>query len=158
MRIVVCGGRKYGKIPDWVWGKPVLFTGESFTIDGVRYNVEYENPVYIDACRRAGSERRRLYDVLDSWYRKYGQDLKIATGGAPGADILALRWAHEKKLKSVTFIAEWSRLGRAAGPIRNRRMLDEFKPDLVIAFPGGTGTEGLVNEAKARKIPVVRVR
>ena len=41
-------------------------------------------------------------------------------------------------------MAEWHRLGRKAGPIRNQRMLDEGKPDLVVAFPGGTGTAGMV--------------
>jgi hypothetical protein len=41
-------------------------------------------------------------------------------------------------------MAEWERLGRKAGPIRNQRMLEEGKPDLVVAFPGGTGTAGMM--------------
>jgi hypothetical protein len=31
---------------------------------------------------------------------------------------------------------EWDELGKKAGPLRNQRMLDEGKPDLVVAFPG----------------------
>lgn len=158
MKIVVCGGRKYGKMPDWVGQRPLLPDGHYVNADGEKVFLDKENPKYIDACRKAGFERRNLYDVLDSWYWKYRKDLEIATGGAPGADRLAQRWAEEKKLVPVIYVAEWGRLGKAAGPIRNRRMLDEFKPDLVVAFPGGTGTEGCVNEARARKIPVVRVR
>lgn len=30
--------------------------------------------------------------------------------------------------------------GKAAGAIRNQQMLDEGKPDLVVAFKGGRGT------------------
>lgn len=44
--------------------------------------------------------------------------------------------------------------GKAAGPIRNQRMLDEGKPDLVVAFPGGRGTADMVRRAKAAGVPV----
>lgn len=54
------------------------------------------------------------------------------------------------------FPADWERNGRAAGPIRNRQMLDG-KPDLVIAFPGGKGTADMVAEAKRRGIAVREV-
>lgn len=52
-------------------------------------------------------------------------------------------------------MAEWDRLGRKAGPIRNQRMLDEGKPALVIAFPGGTGTAGMVAIARKGRVPVI---
>jgi hypothetical protein len=29
---------------------------------------------------------------------------------------------------------KWDELGKKAGPLRNQRMLDEGKPDLVVAF------------------------
>jgi hypothetical protein len=37
--------------------------------------------------------------------------------------------------------------GRAAGPRRNQRMLEDFRPDLVVAFPGGRGTAYMVRRA-----------
>ncbi len=37
----------------------------------------------------------------------------------------------------MTFPADREKHGRAAGPIRNKQMLEEGKPDLVAAFPGG---------------------
>ena len=46
--------------------------------------------------------------------------------------------------------------GKAAGPERNRRMLDTFKPDGVIAFPGGRGTADCCRAADERAIPVWR--
>ena len=40
--------------------------------------------------------------------------------------------------------------GNAAGPIRNQRMLDHGKPDIVVAFPGGSGTADMVKLSRGR--------
>jgi len=61
----------------------------------------------------------------------------IITGGARGADRLAEDYAVERGIPVRIFRAEWHRLGRAAGPVRNQVMLDEAAPDLVLALPGG---------------------
>jgi UDP-N-acetylmuramoylalanine-D-glutamate ligase len=47
--------------------------------------------------------------------------------------------------------------GRSADPIRNRRTLDEGKPDLVVAFPGGRGTAHMVSQARAAGVRVIEV-
>jgi len=52
-------------------------------------------------------------------------------------------------------MANWAELGRKAGPIRNQQMLDEGKPNLVVAFPGGRGTADIVRRARAAGIEVV---
>jgi ABC-type Fe3+-hydroxamate transport system substrate-binding protein len=36
-------------------------------------------------------------------------------------------------------------------------MLNEGKPDLVIAFPGGKGTQMMINLAESAGIPVVKI-
>lgn len=69
-------------------------------------------------------------------------------GGAPGADLHARMWAAERKFSWHTEKAKWNVYGRAAGPIRNGVMLD-MKPDIVIAFPGGDGTQDMVDQTKA---------
>jgi hypothetical protein len=82
---------------------------------------------------------------------------EIIEGGAPGADKLSRFEALKLDMKVTEFPAEWKKYGRAAGPIRNRKMLDE-KPDLVIAFhpdlSQSRGTADTVREAKRRGIPV----
>ena len=55
------------------------------------------------------------------------------------------------------FPAKWNRYGASAGPIRNQQMLDEGKPDLVIAFPGGRGTADMVRRAELAGLRVIRV-
>lgn len=59
---------------------------------------------------------------------------EMCAGGASGADYFAKAYAEENKIPFREFKAEWSEHGNSAGPIRNQRMLDEFKPDLVVAF------------------------
>lgn len=79
----------------------------------------------------------------------------VIEGGARGADTLAREAAVELGIEVREYGADWERFGRAAGPIRNRRMLDE-KPDLVIAFHDNIskskGTADTLREAKRRGI------
>ena len=85
----------------------------------------------------------------------------IIEGGAKGADTLAWKWARHFLGKgseySVQFRARWDMHGKAAGPIRNKQMLDEGKPDLVISFPGGRGTANMIKQAKAAGVEVMEV-
>ncbi len=37
------------------------------------------------------------------------------------------------------FPAAWDKYGKAAGPIRNQQMIDEGRPDFVIAFHSNVG-------------------
>jgi hypothetical protein len=106
---------------------------------------------------------RRYSDALTlgSWLGGIQRDhgiTEIIQGGATGADFLACRFADFKNIPVRTFTAEWDRFGKAAGPIRNRRMLEEGNPDLVVAFPGGTGTADMVSRARAANIKVIEVK
>lgn len=84
--------------------------------------------------------------------------LCIIEGGARGADYLAAQWSAKRELSEhARFSADWALYGKAAGPIRNQRMLDEGKPDLVVAFPGGTGTADMVRRATAAGIEIIEV-
>ena len=102
-------------------------------------------------------DRLVLYAVLDRLNATRGFAVVIA-GGARGADTLAAEWAGERGVPAEVYMAEWGRLGRKAGPIRNRRMLDEGRPDLVVAFPGGKGTAGMIALARAAGCEVIVTR
>jgi hypothetical protein len=81
----------------------------------------------------------------------------LISGAATGADTLAVRWARAWNVPVVEYPAQWERLGRMAGPVRNRKMLEEGRPDFVIAFPGGRGTAHMVQIARASGVPVLEV-
>jgi YspA, cpYpsA-related SLOG family len=95
----------------------------------------------------------KVYDTLNS-LSVYGQIVEVIEGGATGADAWAGNWAEQKKIKHTVFLADWEKHGKNAGPIRNRQMLEEGKPDLVIAFPGGKGTANMVKLAKDAGVQV----
>ena len=82
-------------------------------------------------------------------------------GGARGADRTIGRAAHQLGWPVEVLPADWRRHGRAAGPIRNRELLElaisraealssaaATVSVLVVAFPGGAGTASLVREAR----------
>ncbi len=81
----------------------------------------------------------------------------VIHGGASGADTLAGRWAEQRGFQVCIFPADWRRHGKAAGPIRNAAMLEHGRPDLVVAFPGGSGTADMVRKARAAKVQVREV-
>jgi hypothetical protein len=104
---------------------------------------------------REYKDRRFLWSILDGIGPPAVSE--IISGMARGADAFAAEWARRFGFKLHEFHADWAAHGRAAGPIRNQRMIDEGKPDLVIAFPGGRGTADMVRRAKAAGIPVREV-
>jgi len=82
---------------------------------------------------------------------------EIAEGGATGADTMAAAWAWRNGRPRRTYKANWELYGRSAGPRRNAEMLADFKPDAVVAFPGGKGTQNMIDQARRRGVPVIEV-
>ena len=83
-------------------------------------------------------------------------------GGARGADPAIGRAAQQLGWSALVMPAEWRLHGRAAGPIRNRELLEQaiaravahsspgsLASVLVVAFPGGAGTASLVRKPAA---------
>jgi hypothetical protein len=87
------------------------------------------------------------------------EPIAVITGGARGADTFADLSAIELGYESIIVRADWAKYGKAAGPIRNRQMLDlepDLEPDLVVGFGRGRGTDDCCGEAERRGIPVKR--
>tara|TARA_Y100000310_G_scaffold244963_1_gene249880 strand:+ start:4034 stop:4294 length:261 start_codon:yes stop_codon:yes gene_type:complete len=75
-----------------------------------------------------------------------------------GADQMARQVCTELGIKVERFPADWHLYGRAAGVLRNQQMLDEGKPDLVLAFhdelESSKGTADMVRRAKKAGVEV----
>ena len=99
------------------------------------------------------ADEKRVLSALKSVQDKRGLDCVIQ-GGAPGADQLAGAAGESIGVPVEVFPADWKTHGRKAGPLRNQRMLEEGRPDGVIAFPGGSGTKDMVRRARAAGLPV----
>ena len=129
MRVLVCGGRRWG------WA---------------RYDASKTLQML------AAAQRRQTYAVLDSIHEQGAIDVVI-NGDAKGADRLSSQWAGERDVEIVRFPADWGTHGRAAGPIRNEEMLRVGRPDIVVAFPGGHGTANMIGQALDANVEVLNV-
>jgi hypothetical protein len=80
----------------------------------------------------------------------------VVHGAATGADSLGQAWALSKEISEIPYPAEWDKFKRAAGPIRNAKMLRENEDiELVVAFPGGSGTGNMRIKAERAGIEVI---
>lgn len=104
------------------------------------------------------SDKAALFKCLDQMAATHGID-RILHGDALGADRMAGEWAclQIPMVHSFVWRADWHAQGRSAGPIRNQRMLDDGKPDIVVACTGGRGTADMVRRAETAGVPVIRV-
>ena len=79
-------------------------------------------------------------------------NIEIVSGHAGGADRLGELYAVEHDLNYVIFPADWDKLGRKAGPIRNSQMLRyamEQQPMLIAFWDGKSrGTGDTVTKAR----------
>jgi hypothetical protein len=84
------------------------------------------------------------------------KDVVVIHGAARGADRLAGEIAEAAGIPVLNFPADWATHGKRAGFIRNQQMLDEGKPTLVLAMPGGTGTADMIRRSKAAGLKVIQ--
>ncbi len=124
-------------------------------------------PIRILICGgRTFSKLARLRYVVESLIRNQlaaaGLDSQldfdqvwVVHGNAIGADRLAGATALALGCTVIAVPANWWKYPKAGGPIRNQRMLDQFEPNVVLAFSGGKGTANMVELARKRKIDVI---
>jgi hypothetical protein len=99
-----------------------------------------------------------IFSLLSGLECEYGE-VYVIQGGAKGADAEAGDWVLCGHRDQAVFYADWDQCGRAAGPIRNKRMLEDGRPDVVLAFTTKPlaetkGTRNMVNQAVEAGLPV----
>ena len=86
----------------------------------------------------------------------------IIHGAARGADKLTGEIADTLGLEVESYPANWNKFGKAAGVIRNKQMLDEGKPDMVVYFhrnlKESKGTRNMVQQSVEAGLPVFNGR
>ncbi len=142
MRVLVCGGRAYGIVPNAVDQnlRPYAVVGG----------------IDVKTAEQAEAEKNHMTWVLDRVHFNQPID-ELIHGGAAGADSLAGEWAKANNVPVTIFPADWKKYGKLAGYVRNQQMANTH-PDLCIAFPGGKGTENMVNVAGKEAIKVMSIK
>lgn len=104
-------------------------------------------------------DKDEVFRVLDAYHARIGPDMLVISGGATGADEWARQWAVSRRVDHHIMYARWDLEGKAAGPIRNRRMAKK-KPKLVLAFSKdfdkSRGTSDMIRVAEKLNIRVKR--
>ena len=96
----------------------------------------------------------KCYEILSPYIEK-GDKIVIREGGACGADTLAGRFALENNFDIEIYEADWSKLGKKAGFIRNIEMVEGSRggqpADILISFNMGTpGTIHTINYMRSK--------
>lgn len=94
------------------------------------------------------AELVELHEILEA-----NDITTVRTGGAKGVDdavheFIQGIWERQR------MPADWKAHGRYAGPKRNQAMIDAGDVVLVIAWPGGRGTENMRSLAQRARIPI----
>lgn len=98
-------------------------------------------------------DRALCYDHIEHFIGEHADEvIEIVSGHARGADTFAEDYAAANGLRCKVFAAEWDRYGRAAGPIRNRQMMQYASEEngAVLAFWDGKskGTKNMIGQAQ----------
>lgn len=128
--VLVCGGRDYGWMTD----------PDTFERVINREEITALHDVLTDLHRN-----RRFTLLISGWNEK---DEK-------GADYLAAQWANNASVLYQAYPADWARLKKSAGWVRNHQMLVEGRPNLVVAFKGGRGTKNMIDISRKAGVEVV---
>ncbi len=123
------------------------------------------------------NDRDFIHNTLCDLDAERGPITCVIHGCATGADHEGMIWAQMmasipgRTITQAPFAAEWDNIDAPgavvknrrgggqynvlAGFWRNQRMIDEGKPDLVLAFPGGNGTADTIARARKAGIEVI---
>ncbi len=114
---------------------------------------------------RNWTDKRRIGRYLDTLMDEEGYEashITIIHGACKGADYHAGMEAKGRGMNVLEFPAKWSSLGLAAGPKRNQQMLDEGKPDRIVAFheniTSSKGTKDMVTRSEIAGLPVTIIK
>ena len=156
MRVLVCGSR------DWA-------TGDMKT-----------DPWYPEEpqCDTGSIEYQLVENMLTGLAKGFIPRMEVLIeGAAPGADSCAWHWVerfnriedihgYNTRIEHLHYPAQWfdedGEFRKWAGPERNKIMLEDGRPDLVLAFSNdlenSRGTSHMVKIAKEAGIEVVNIR
>ncbi len=134
------------------------------TIDDELAELEAKRAVICAEMGKLYEQSAALYDQCQK-LREEIAERELAKSGQPNWPFLLEEQnsmvtykALDNRVPFEAFEARWNTYhGNRAGNVRNARMLREGRPDLVIAFEGGSGTQDMICKTLAAGIPVLVV-
>lgn len=98
-------------------------------------------------------DHRLIWDRLDQVQAKH-PDMVLLHGGSPkGAELIAAKWATNRRVPQVAFKPDWSKHAKSA-PFKRNDLILTMMPIGVIVFPGTGIQDNLGDKARRMGIPV----
>jgi hypothetical protein len=101
------------------------------------------------------NDHRLIWARLDQVHAKHPGMVLLHGGSPKGAELIAAKWADNRKVPQIAFKPDWTKHGKAAPFKRNDAMLDVL-PVGVLVFPGTGIQENLGDKARKLGIPVMK--
>lgn len=79
----------------------------------------------------------------------------VIHGSSGRLGTIAEEWGRAQHLHVVRYPANWRAFGKRGGVIRNAFMLEDSRPDLVLALPGGSDTRDLIARVQCARVPII---
>jgi predicted RNA methylase len=99
------------------------------------------------------NDHQLIWERLDRVHAKHS-DMVLLHGGSPkGAELIAAKWATQRKVPQIGFKPDWTKHAKAAPFKRNDAILASL-PIGVMVFPGTGIQANLADKAKKLGIPV----
>ena len=99
------------------------------------------------------NDHRLIWDRLDKVHAKHPEMVLLHGGSPKGAELIAAKWATNRKVPQIAFKPDWTKHAKAAPFKRNDAMLAVL-PIGVLHFPGTGIQDNLADKAKKLGIPV----
>ena len=103
---------------------------------------------------------QEIENIMTSFLNMLPPNVTILHGGCSGVDQVAEKTAQALGIKTEIFPADWT-LGRKAGPIRNKKMLDQDVAAVYLFHRNlsqSKGTLNMYNLAKLAGVPTFLIQ
>lgn len=91
-----------------------------------------------------------------TWLHAHFRFEVLIQGEARGADLIGKSWAQTNGVPTLDFPADWDGLGKSAGILRNKQMLEVGRPTLGVGFAGGRGTADMAARLVAAGVTLIQ--
>lgn len=101
---------------------------------------------------------KAVWEALDAIRNDWPDMILVHTGCGAGGDLIADKWALARAVTRIVVKPDFDKHGRRRAPFeRNRVLMRQFTPEILVATPGSGYIENLVDEMRKINRKVIRI-
>ena len=103
------------------------------------------------------NDHRMIWDKLDQVHTKYPDMVLLHGGSSKGAEIIASRWADNRKVSQIAFKPDFRKYSTRQAPMKRNDAMLEVLPVGAMVFGAGGIQGNFADKARRLGIPVMRI-